>query len=47
MPELGDHAGSPGLLFYAVELSYTEHGGANGEAPLTARRGLELEISTP
>jgi glucose/arabinose dehydrogenase len=47
VPDLGDHGStaSTDVLFYAVELVYTDHGGANGEAPLTAREGLRLDAA--
>jgi cytochrome c len=46
-PALGAHAGSgPGeRLFYAIELSYTDHGGPGGEAALTARHGRTVDVA--
>ncbi len=46
-PELGDHGSTEGSehLFYAIELVYTDHGGPNGEAPLSARKGLRLDAA--
>ena len=44
--EAGDHTLSPvELLFLAVELAYTDHGGPNGEAPLTVRQGIRVDIA--
>jgi glucose/arabinose dehydrogenase len=47
LADLGDHASSASSdhLFYAVELVYTDHGGASGEAPLSAREGLRLDAA--
>jgi len=36
--------GSGAGFFVAVELRYRDHGDANGEAPLTTRRSIRLEI---
>jgi glucose/arabinose dehydrogenase len=36
--------GSGAGFFVAVELRYKDHGGMNGEAPLTTRRSIRLEI---
>ena len=43
--DLGDHrdASPTDLLFYAIELVYTDHGGPDGEAPLTAREGIRVD----
>lgn len=43
--DLGDHesAASTDLLFYAIELVYTDHGGPDGEASLTAREGIRVD----
>jgi cytochrome c len=43
--DLGDHgdAAPTDRLFYAIELVYTDHGGPDGEAPLTARQGISLD----
>jgi hypothetical protein len=44
--EAGDHAPSPlELLFLAIELVYTDHGGPNGEAKLTARQGIRVDLA--
>ncbi|HLV66944.1 MAG TPA: ThuA domain-containing protein [Polyangiaceae bacterium] len=40
----GEHGASTDVTFYAVELVYTDHGGANGEPPLTARHGIRVDI---
>ncbi|MFO7178599.1 MAG: ThuA domain-containing protein [Pseudomonadota bacterium] len=42
--ESEEHGASTDVTFYAVELVYTDHGGPNGEPPLTARRGIRLDI---
>jgi len=46
-PALGDHssAAPSEILFYAIELSYTDHGGPNGEAALTARQGRTIDAA--
>jgi hypothetical protein len=36
--------GSGAGFFVAVELRYEDHGGTNGEAPLTTRESIRLEI---
>jgi glucose/arabinose dehydrogenase len=43
--DLGDHAdaASTDVLFYAIELVYTDHGGPDGEALLTAREGIRVD----
>jgi len=43
--DLGDHASAAATerLFYAIELVYTDHGGPDGEAPLTARQGIRVD----
>jgi PKD repeat protein len=43
--DLGDHASAAATdrLFYAFELVYTDHGGPDGEAPLTAREGIRVD----
>lgn len=33
-----------GTLFYAVELRYTDAGGASGEPPLTGRQGIRINV---
>lgn len=44
-PAPGDHGAAPGeVVFYAIELAYTDHGGPNGEAPLTARQGRTVDV---
>jgi cytochrome c len=47
IPELGEHGSAAGqeLLFYAIELVYTDHGGPNGEAPLSARQGIRVDAA--
>jgi glucose/arabinose dehydrogenase len=45
--DAADHANETGHLSYAVELVYTDHGGANGEPPLTGRQGLHFEVVAP
>jgi hypothetical protein len=46
-PDLADHASTSAeeRLFYAIELSYTDHGGADGEAALTARQGITVAVA--
>ncbi len=39
-----DHGGDSGL-FYAIELSYEDDGGAMGEPPLTGRASVRLEVA--
>lgn len=45
-PSVQDHGSAAvgEVLFYAIELSYTDHGGPNGEAPLTARKGRTVDL---
>jgi glucose/arabinose dehydrogenase len=45
--ELGDHGTTEGsaYLFYAIELVYTDHGGPDGEAPLSARQGKRVDAA--
>jgi len=46
VPQLGEHATSPAdLLFLAIELVHTDHGGPSGEAPLTARQGIRVDLA--
>ncbi len=40
---LGGHD-DQGTLFFAVELTYTDKGGANGEAPLVGRDGIRINV---
>jgi glucose/arabinose dehydrogenase len=44
VPDTANHGVSGEYLFYAVELSYTDHGGPGGEPALTARKGIRLEV---
>ncbi|MFZ5892726.1 MAG: ThuA domain-containing protein [Myxococcota bacterium] len=43
VPDLGEHQGE-GLLAYAVELVYTDHGGPAGEPPLSASEGIQYDL---
>jgi PKD repeat protein len=44
VPDARNHALTGEYLFYAIELSYTDHGGPGGEPPLTARKGISLDV---
>ena len=44
VPDARNHGLTGEYLFYAIELAYTDHGGPGGEPPLTARKGLSLEV---
>ncbi len=43
--DAAEHAGAEVDLSYAIELVYTDHGGPTGEPPLTARQGIQVEVS--
>ncbi len=47
VPDLGDHGDTDRSerLFYGIELVYTDHGGPHGEAPLTARQGITVDVA--
>ena len=46
VPEIGEHAASPAdRLFLAIELVHTDRGGPSGEAPLTARQGIRVDLA--
>ncbi len=44
VPDATSHGLTGEYLFYAIELAYTDHGGPGGEPPLTARKGISLEV---
>ena len=38
--------GTGGDLFMAIELSWTDSGGPNGERPLVGRQGIRVNVRT-
>ncbi|MBT8468095.1 MAG: ThuA domain-containing protein [Deltaproteobacteria bacterium] len=41
---LPDHGNLDAALFWAIEVTYTDKGGAGGEAPLTGRAGVRINV---
>jgi hypothetical protein len=46
VPAVDDHQ-TEGLLAYAVELVYTDHGGPDAEPSLSDRQGLQFDVAVP
>ena len=44
-PTLPEHGDGSASLFWAVEARYTDKGGANGEAPITGRAGVRINVA--